>query len=103
MSLCVSCLCKSRCGRQGRPVGPGAANKSEAVCTAWLIISWKVYGAYTEDGREWRGTRRQRATDERDKEVMRGDSVRGGEKEEGGRKRRVDSKEWINTEPKKVR
>lgn len=48
--LCFCCLCKSRCLRQGCPVGPGATNKAEAVSTAWLIISWKIYRAQT---RKW--------------------------------------------------
>lgn len=55
--------------------------------------------------REWERMR-QGAKDERDKEVMRGDSVRGGEKKqcEGGRRDEweTDSKEWINTEINKV-
>lgn len=86
LSLCVGCSCKSRCGRPGHPVGPGAANKAEAVCTAWLIISWMIYRGYTGDGRAWKVTgeaMRQRVKNERDEEVMWGDSVQEREKQQG--------------------
>lgn len=59
LSLRIGCLCKERRGRRG-PVDPRATNIAEAVCTAWLIISWKVYRCYTRDDRGGEETRRVR-------------------------------------------
>lgn len=74
MSLRVGFLRKASCGIQGRLVGPGATNRAEAVCTAWLIIGWKVYRCYTRDGRggkaRQREAERQRRKVEKDDEVM---------------------------------
>lgn len=60
MSLRVGFLCKASCGIRGRLVGPGATNRAEAVCTAWLIIGWKVYRCYTRDGRGGKVRQRER-------------------------------------------
>lgn len=98
MSLCFGSLCKSHCGRRGRPVGPEATNKSRG--SLYCLANYQLEGIQSLHRGWWSVERdgedmRQKAKDERDREVMRGGStmeekrnkMKAREKVMGGRER----------------